>query len=227
LWRAQQQAGGWLPQKAIECVADMLGMAHIRVLEVATFYTMFLLSPVGRKAHVQLCGTTPCVLRGAEDLRRICERRINHEPFHVSADGELSWEEVECLGACVNAPMIQIGADTYEDLTPAIFERILDSFVRGEYPTPGPQNGRHYSAPIGGDTTLIDPALYPKSKPAEHSGAATPTGPVVSDAEAKKAAAPANVAEAPGPTKSGTVQASPPEPPAHGAEHGDNPPGKA
>ena len=160
LWRAQQQVGGWLPQKAIERVADMLGMAHIRALEVATFYTMFLLAPVGRKAHVQLCGTTPCVLRGAEDLRRVCERRINHEPFHVSADGDLSWEEVECLGACVNAPMVLIGDDTYEDLTPESFERVLNALGRGERPTPGPQNGRHFSAPIGGDTTLTDPALY-------------------------------------------------------------------
>jgi NADH-quinone oxidoreductase subunit E len=165
LWRAQQQAGGWLPQKAIECVADMLGTAHIRALEVATFYTMFLLAPVGRKAHVQLCGTTPCVLRGAEDLKRVCERRINHEPFHVSADGELSWEEVECLGACVNAPMVLIGDDTYEDLTAESFERVLDALARGERPTPGPQNGRCFSAPLGGDTTLTDPALYPeKSK---------------------------------------------------------------
>ena len=100
LWRAQEQSGGWLPQKAIEAVAAMLGMAKIRVLEVATFYTMFLLSPVGRKAHVQVCGTTPCLLRGAEELFKVCRRRINEQPFQVSADGDFSWEEVECLGAC-------------------------------------------------------------------------------------------------------------------------------
>ncbi len=109
LWRAQEQAGGWLPKKAIEYVSEMLGMAHIRVLEVATFYTMFLLSPVGRKGHVQWCGTTPCLLRGAEDIRKVCERRIHHDQFHISADGDFSWEEVECLGACVNAPMVLIG----------------------------------------------------------------------------------------------------------------------
>jgi NADH-quinone oxidoreductase subunit E len=154
LWRAQQQAGGWTPQKAIECVAELLGMAPIRVLEVATFYTMFLLEPVGRKAHVQWCGTTPCLLRGGEDLKKVCQRRIHHDPLHVSADGDFSWEEVECLGACVNAPMVQIGADTYEDLTAASFENILDCLARGEMPTPGPQNGRHFSAPLGGDTTL-------------------------------------------------------------------------
>jgi NADH-quinone oxidoreductase subunit E len=160
LWRAQEQSGGWLPQKAIEHVAGLLSMAQIRVLEVATFYTMFQLAPVGRKAHVQLCGTTPCMLRGSDDLKRVCERRIHHEPSHVSPDGGFSWEEVECLGACVNAPMVLIGSDTYEDLTPETFERVLDALARGETPKPGPQNGRHYSAPIGGDTTLTDPALY-------------------------------------------------------------------
>jgi NADH-quinone oxidoreductase subunit E len=155
LWRAQEQAGGWLPRAAIEHVAGLLGMPQIRVLEVATFYTMFLLEPVGRKAHVQLCGTTPCMLRGAEDLRKVCERRIHAKPFHVSADGDFSWEEVECLGACVNAPMVLIGRDTYEDLTPESFDRVLDALARGEAPKPGPQNGRQFSAPIGGDTTLL------------------------------------------------------------------------
>ena len=153
LWRAQEQEG-WTSQKAIEAVAEMLGMAPIRVLEVATFYTMFLLEPVGRKAHVQWCGTTPCLLRGGEDLKKVCQRRIHHDPGHVSADGDFSWEEVECLGACVNAPMVLIGSDTYEDLTAESFEKILDALARGETPTPGPQNGRHFSAPLGGDTTL-------------------------------------------------------------------------
>src|SRR6516225_4454079 len=164
LWRAQEQSGGWLPQKAIEAVAAMLGMAKIRVLEIATFYTMFLLSPVGRKAHIQVCGTTPCVLRGAEELLKVCHRRINEEAFHVSADGDFSWEEVECLGACVNAPMVLIGKDTYEDLTPESFEKILDAIGRGETPTPGPQNGRHFSAPLGGETTLKDMAAPLSSK---------------------------------------------------------------
>jgi NADH-quinone oxidoreductase subunit E len=154
LWRAQEQAGGWTSQKAIEYVAEMLGMAYIRVLEVATFYTMFLLTPVGRKAHIQVCGTTPCRLRGADDLFKICKGRIHHEPFHVSPDGDFSWEEVECLGACVNAPMVLIWKDTYEDLNAESFEKLLDAFARGETPKPGPQNGRQYSAPLGGPTTL-------------------------------------------------------------------------
>jgi NADH-quinone oxidoreductase subunit E len=154
LWRAQEQAGGWTSQKAIECVAEMLGMAYIRVLEIATFYTMFLLTPVGRKAHVQVCGTTPCRLRGADDLFKVCQGRIHHEPFHVSPDGDFSWEEVECLGACVNAPMVLIWKDTYEDLTAETFEKVLDGFARGKPPKPGPQNGRQFSAPLGGPTTL-------------------------------------------------------------------------
>jgi NADH-quinone oxidoreductase subunit E len=154
LWRAQEQAGGWTPQKAIEYVADLLGMAYIRVLEVATFYTMFLLSPVGRKAHVQVCGTTPCMLRGSDELFKVCRSRIHHDPFHVSADGDFSWEEVECLGACVNAPMVLIGSDTYEDLTPETFEKVLDGIAAGKPPKPGPQIDRQQSAPIGGATTL-------------------------------------------------------------------------
>jgi len=154
LWRAQEQAGGWTSQKAIEYVAEMLGMAYIRVLEVATFYTMFQLAPVGRKAHVQVCGTTPCMLRGSDDLFKVCRRRIHHDAFHVSADGDFSWEEVECLGACVNAPMVLIGSDTYEDLTPATFEKVLDGIAAGKPPRPGPQIDRQQSAPIGGATTL-------------------------------------------------------------------------
>ncbi len=154
LWRAQEQAGGWTPQKAIEYVADFLDMAYIRVLEVATFYTMFQLAPVGRKAHVQVCGTTPCMLRGAAELFEVCKRRIHHDPFHVSADGDFSWEEVECLGACVNAPMALIGRDTYEDLTAETFEKVLDGIASGKPPKPGPQVDRQFSAPIGGPTTL-------------------------------------------------------------------------
>ena len=155
LWRAQEQAGGWLPQKAIEYVAKMLDIANIRALEVATFYTMFQLAPVGKKAHVQVCGTTPCMLRGAEDILKVCHRRINEEPFHVSADGDFSWEEVECLGACVNAPMVLIWNDTYEDLTPESFEKVLDGFARGKPVKPGPQIARQLSAPVGGPTTLL------------------------------------------------------------------------
>jgi NADH-quinone oxidoreductase subunit E len=155
LWRAQEQAG-WLPQKAIEAVADLLGMAKIRVLEVATFYTMFNLAPVG-KFYVQLCGTTPCMLRGSEDLKKVCKRMIGEES-HVSADGKFSWIEVECLGACVNAPMVQINADYYEDLTPETFTRILNDLSAGKSPKPGPQIDRQLSAPIGGQTTLTTKA---------------------------------------------------------------------
>ncbi len=162
LWRAQEQCGGWLPQKAIEAVADLLGMAKIRVLEVATFYTMFNLGPVGRY-HVQLCGTTPCMLRGAEDLKKVCHRMIGHEN-EVSADETFSWIEVECLGACVNAPMVQINADYYEDLSPESFTRILNDLSLGRTPKRGPQIDRQNSAPIGGPTTLTDPSLYQKSK---------------------------------------------------------------
>ena len=123
LWRAQEQAGGWLPQKAIEHVAEILDMARIRVLEVATFYTMFNLTPVG-KFHVQMCGTTPCVLRGAEDLKKVCKSRIG-EQGHVTADGNFSWLEVECLGACCNAPMVQINDEFYENLTLGELDRII------------------------------------------------------------------------------------------------------
>jgi len=154
LWRAQEQNAGWVSEAAIRVIADLLSMPYIRVLEVATFYTMFLLSPVGKKAHVQVCGTTPCRLRGADELFKVCEKRIHPEPFHISEDGNYSWEEVECLGACVNAPMVLIWNDTYEDLTPESFERVLDGFVNGNPAKPGPQNGRQFSAPIGGPTTL-------------------------------------------------------------------------
>ena len=149
LWRAQEQHDGWLPEPAMRLVADMLGMAYIRVYEIATFYTMFQLSPVGRKAHVWVCGTTPCMLRGAEALVEVCKRRIHHDPHHLSADGDFSWEEVECLGVCANAPMVQIGKDTYEDLTPELFEKVLDGFASGKPPKPGSQIGRQASCPAG------------------------------------------------------------------------------
>ncbi|HZP77150.1 MAG TPA: NADH-quinone oxidoreductase subunit NuoE [Pseudolabrys sp.] len=166
LWKAQEQAGGWLPEAAIRHVADVLGMPHIRALEVATFYTMFNLEPVG-KHYVQLCGTTPCVLRGAEGLKQVCRDKIG-DPGHVTADGKLSWIEVECLGACVNAPMVQINYDFYEDLTPESFGKILDDLAAGKKVKPGPQIDRQLSAPVGGPTTLTDPSLYPektKAKP--------------------------------------------------------------
>ena len=156
LWRAQEQMGGWLPEPALRYVADMLGLAYIRVYEIATFYTMFNLSPVG-KFNVQLCGTTPCMLRGCEELKKVCKRMIG-EQDHVTADGMFSWTEVECLGACVNAPMVQINYDYYEDLTPETFTRILNDLSLGKTPKPGPQVDRLNSAPIGGQTTLLDKA---------------------------------------------------------------------
>ncbi|ETR75327.1 NADH dehydrogenase subunit E [Afipia sp. P52-10] len=154
LWRAQEQNGGWTSEAAIRVVADMLDMPYIRVFEVATFYTMFQLQPVGKKAHVQVCGTTPCMLRGAGDLIAACKHRIHHDPFHLSADGNFSWEEVECLGSCVNAPMVMIWKDTYEDLTKESFEKVLDGFAADNPPKPGPQNGRQFASPITGLTTL-------------------------------------------------------------------------
>ncbi len=159
LWRAQEQEG-WCTRAAIEYVATMLDMAYIRVLEVATFYTMFQLSPVGKKAHVQVCGTIACQLRGAEDLVKVCQRKIHPEPHHLSADGNLSWEEVECLGSCVNAPMVQVFKDTYEDLTPERLETLIDDWSISRKTTTGPQIDRQFSAPVGGAMTLTDKAMY-------------------------------------------------------------------
>jgi len=188
LWRAQEQAGGWLPQKAIEHVADMLGMAYIRVLEVATFYTMFNLEPIGRY-HVQLCGTTPCVLRGAEDLKKVCHKRIGDQ-FHVTPDGKFSWVEVECLGACVNAPMVQINYDFYEDLTPDSLEDIFDELAAGIEPKPGPQIDRQFSAPVGGPTTLTS---------FSRKGGSPRQGAALSDAGAKRPGQPASNRASPAP----------------------------
>ena len=162
LCRAQEQCGGWLPEPVLRYVADLLGMAYIRVYEIATFYTMFNLAPVGRY-YVQLCGTTPCWLRGADAIKATCRRLIG-EPGHVTEDGLLSWTEVECLGACVNAPMVQINKDYYEDLTPESFERILIALREGREVAPGPQDGRHSSEPFGAPTTLTEPSLYEKEK---------------------------------------------------------------
>lgn len=155
LWRAQEQEG-WCTEPAIRAVADLLGMAYIRVYEIATFYTMFQLAPVGRIAHVQVCGTTPCMLRGSEAIIEVCRSRIHHDPHHLSADGAFSWEEVECVGCCANAPVVQIGKDTWEDLTPESFGKVLDGFTKASPPKPGSQTGRQASSPAGGPTTLIE-----------------------------------------------------------------------
>ncbi len=153
LWRAQEQEG-WLSKPAIETIADMLDMAYIRVLEVASFYFMFQMRPVGSVAHIQICGTTSCMICGAEDLIAVCREKIAAKPHQLSADGKFSWEEVECLGACTNAPMAQIGKDYFEDLTADGFAKMLDELAAGKVPTPGPQNGRYSSEPLSGLTSL-------------------------------------------------------------------------
>ena len=152
LWSGQEQEG-WVTKPMIEAVARLLDMPYIRVLEVATFYTMFNLEPVG-KHLVQVCTTTPCWLRGSDDVVEACKKHIHAKQHTVSADGKFSWMEVECLGACVNAPMLQIGRDFYEDLDGPATEKILQDFRAGKKPKPGPQNGRHSSEPEGGATTL-------------------------------------------------------------------------
>lgn len=158
LWLVQKQEG-WVSEPSLRVIAEMLGMPVIRVFEVATFYTMFQLEPVGSVALVQVCGTTPCALRGANDLIAVCKSKIGPKN-HLSADGKFTWEEVECLGACVNAPMAAINDYYYEDLTPELLTKILDDFAVGEAPKPGSYVGRHTSEPAGGALTLHDPALY-------------------------------------------------------------------
>ncbi|SLN49857.1 NADH-quinone oxidoreductase chain 2 [Roseovarius albus] len=155
LWRAQEQEG-WVSRPAIEVIAQMLDMAQIRVLEVTSFYFMFQMQPVGSVAHIQICGTLSCMICGAEDLVAVCREKIADEPHVVSADGKFSWEEVECLGACTNAPMAQIGKDYYEDLTADRLREILDELAAGDVPVPGPQNGRYASEPLSGLTSLTE-----------------------------------------------------------------------
>ncbi|MDO1558741.1 NADH-quinone oxidoreductase subunit NuoE [Brevundimonas sp. 2R-24] len=158
LWLVQKQEG-WVSEPAIRAIAELLGMPTIRVLEVATFYTMFQLSPVGSKALVQVCGTTPCMLRGAGDLIQVCKDKIGPKQA-LSADGKLFWEEVECLGACCNAPMAAINDYYFEDLTAETLSQIIDDFAAGKSPKPGSYIGRVASEPEGGPMTLTDPSLY-------------------------------------------------------------------
>lgn len=160
LMRAQEQEG-WVTKVCIEHIAEMLAMPYIRALEIATFYTQFQLKPVGTKAHIQICGTTPCMLRGSEELINVCKNKINQHPFEPNLNGTLSWEEVECLGSCVNAPMVMIFKDTYEDLTPARLEEIIDAFEAGKSSevVVGPQNSRTSSEPITGLTSLFNTKL--------------------------------------------------------------------
>ncbi|KQZ81837.1 NADH dehydrogenase [Mesorhizobium sp. Root157] len=153
-----QEQDGWVTKAAIEAVCDMLDMPYIRGLEVATFYTQFQLKPVGTRAHIQVCGTTPCMIMGAGELMDVCRSKIHPEPLQPNRDGTLSWEEVECQGACVNAPMVMIFKDSYEDLTPERLAEIIDAFEAGKGADvkTGPQTDRVYSAPIGGFTSLRD-----------------------------------------------------------------------
>jgi NADH-quinone oxidoreductase subunit E len=144
-------------------VAEMLQMPVIRVLENATFYTMFQLSPVGTRAHIQLCGTTPCMLRGAGELKHVLEQVIG-PAGHCSRDGRFSWEEVECMGACANAPMVAINDGYFEDLTPKSLAGIIGEFAAGKTPEPGSLGGRRGCEPEGGPLTLTDPALYDGSR---------------------------------------------------------------
>ncbi len=153
LWRAQEQEG-WLSRPAIEHVAGRLGLAYIRALEVATFYFMFQLKPVGSVANIQVCGTTSCMICGAEDLIGVCKTKIAAHPHELSDDGKFSWEEVECLGSCANAPMAQIGKDYYEDLTVERLGEIIAELAEGKVPVPGPQNGRYAAEPLSGLTSL-------------------------------------------------------------------------
>ena len=162
LWLVQKQEG-WVCEPAIRVVAEMLDMPVIRVLEVATFYTMIQLEPVGKVALIQVCGTTPCMLRGANDLMKVCKDKIGAKD-KVSSDGALTWQEVECLGACANAPMAQINDYFYEDLTPESLGQIIDDFRAGKAPKAGSYAGRHSSEPAGAVTSLTDPALYDGSK---------------------------------------------------------------
>jgi NADH-quinone oxidoreductase subunit E len=158
LWLVQKQEG-WVSEPAIRAIGELLGMPYIRVLEVATFYTMFMLEPVGTAALIQVCGTTPCMLRGSGELMKVCKSKIGPKDT-LSPDGKFTWQEVECLGACANAPMAQINDYYFEDLTADDMARIIDEFAAGGSPQPGPRVDRVNSAPEGGAQTLTDPSLY-------------------------------------------------------------------
>lgn len=226
LMRAQEQ-DGWVTRAAIEFVAQKLSMPYIRVLEVATFYTQFQLKPIGTKAHIQVCGTTPCMLRGSEALMDVCKRKIHHDPLERNASGTLSWEEVECQGACVNAPMVMIFKDAYEDLTPERLEEIIDAFEAGkgaEVKT-GPQIDRHTSAPEGGPITLLEdtkpvrttlepasveePVSVPPADAARPKDTATETNTAVKTPVTAPAAAEANAKAAQDQPLSGTKETVP------------------
>ena len=168
---AQRQNGGWLTLPTLDYVAQFLGIPPIRVYEVATFYTMFNLHPVGRH-HVQVCTNLPCWLRGSDDLVETCRRRLGIGIGETTEDGLFTLSEAECLGACVNAPMAQIGDDYYEDLSPESMENILDALARGETPKAGSQIGRRGAEPACGPTTLTSaPAGRQRQHPSPGGGA--------------------------------------------------------
>jgi len=158
LWLVQKQEG-WVSEPAIRAISALLEMPRIRVFEVATFYTMFQLEPVGKAALIQVCGTTPCMLRGSEALMDVLKAEIGPKD-HLSADGLFTWQEVECLGACCNAPMAQINDYFYEDLTPESLAGIIKAFRAGEAPKAGSYVGRGASEPHNAIKTLTDPKLY-------------------------------------------------------------------
>ncbi|MBU8538077.1 complex I 24 kDa subunit family protein [Falsiroseomonas tokyonensis] len=160
LYVVQRQMGratgsAWVPKVAMDVIADRLGMAPIRVYEVATFYFMFNMKPIG-KHHLQLCGTTPCMLRGSDDVMRACHDAAHVQVGQTSADGLFTLTEVECLGACVNAPVLQVDDDYFEDLDYDRTVALIEALKRGERPTPGSSIGRQTSAPEGGPLVLID-----------------------------------------------------------------------
>ncbi|WP_027058090.1 NADH-quinone oxidoreductase subunit E [Mesorhizobium loti] len=204
-----QEQEGWVTKAAIETISDMLGMPRIRGLEVATFYTQYQLNPVGTRAHIQVCGTTPCMLRGSEALMDVCRSKIHHDQFHTNDKGTLSWEEVECLGACVNAPMVMVFKDTFEDLTPERLAEIIDLYDAGKGASvaPGPQNGRTGSEPASGLTTLKsekailkttrDKEAKAATKAAQNAAPAAAAAPVAAAPAAPTAQAPAAAPVAP------------------------------
>ncbi|MER8430020.1 NADH-quinone oxidoreductase subunit E [Mesorhizobium caraganae] len=209
-----QEQEGWVTKAAIETISDMLGMPRIRGLEVATFYTQYQLNPVGTRAHIQVCGTTPCMLRGSEALMDVCRSKIHHDQFHTNDKGTLSWEEVECLGACVNAPMVMVFKDTFEDLTPERLAEIIDLYDAGKGATvpTGPQNGRTGSEPAPGLTTLKSEKAILKATRDKEAKAATKaarTAPAVVAPAATVSQAPAAAPVAP--SKAGKPKTDAPE----------------
>jgi NADH-quinone oxidoreductase subunit E len=173
LWIGQEQEG-WVTHPMIEAIGRRLDMAFIRVLEVATFYTMFNLHPVG-KFHLQVCTTPPCSLCGSDEIVAVCKKLIGPAQMTPTDDAMLSWTEVECLGACTNAPVFQVYKDFYEDLTAESATRLIEAFRRGEQPKAGSQTGRFTSEPITGKNTLTDPGLYDGSIARQHAEAKAPT----------------------------------------------------